>query len=66
MKRYEPNVDSSENFQGMIEDPNGGYVEYDDVKDQLALLDALEKVGVASLGIYHEAHKLLMEQNPTH
>ena len=31
MKRYSVNTDSSETFQGMIEDQDGDYVEYDDI-----------------------------------
>mgnify|MGYP003647444278 CR=1 FL=1 len=31
IKRYEPQWDSSETYQGMNPDPNGEYVEYDDI-----------------------------------
>lgn len=50
MKRYSPNVDSSECFQGMIEDPNGDYVEFSDLRaDKLAsaapeMLEALKRL----------------------
>lgn len=40
MKRYDPYMDSSETFQGMIEDETGVYVEHDDVlKIQNKLMD---------------------------
>lgn len=35
IKRYDPEVDSSETFQGMTEEPDGDYVLYDDIKDLL-------------------------------
>ena len=45
MKRYEPQMDSSETFQGMFQDDAGEWVEFDDmlkakeiVEQQLALV----------------------------
>ena len=41
MKRYEPYTCSSEIFQGMKKDPDGDYVEFDDVK---VLIDTVKEI----------------------
>lgn len=46
MKRYEPNIDSSDTFQGMQENPNGGYVEYEDYNRLRELLKEIRKLEV--------------------
>ena len=54
MKRYEPQMDSSETFQGMFQDDAGEWVEFDDMKKAINILSrAKEYLFIAEFGIDH-------------
>lgn len=55
MTRYEPNIDSSDIYQGMVSTLDGDYVEYSDVK---ALQNKLDNLFRESMKIATKAEDL--------